>query len=68
MLPSQKELEIPGVKELSEGRRALRKNPFQGKMWIFSGTTQWIYLLLKGRGVVEGLDLRYKKGVKLFLR
>ena len=19
-------------------------------MWIFSGTTQWIYLLLKGRG------------------
>ena len=46
--PPQKELEIPGVKELSEGRRALRKNPFQGKMWIFSEATQWIYLLLKG--------------------
>ena len=42
-------------------------------MWIFSGTTQWIYVLLKGRGEgggggVEGLDLRYKEGVKLFLR
>ena len=59
---TQKELEIPGVKEFSEWRRALRKNPFQGKMWIFSGTTQWIYLLLKGKG-----GGGWKKGVKLFL-
>ena len=43
-------MEIPGVKELSEGQRPLRKNPFQGKIWIFSGTTEWIYLLLKGWG------------------
>ena len=48
ILSPQKELEIPGVEELSEGWKALRKNPFQGKMWIFSETTQWIYLLLKG--------------------
>ena len=39
------------------------------KMWMFSGITQWIFLLVKGGGGgVEGLDLRYKKGVKLFLR
>ena len=43
------------------GGGALKKNPFHGKMCIFSGTTQWIYLLLKeGRGV-EGLDLKCKK-------
>ena len=34
ILSPQKELEIPGVEELSEGWKALRKNPFQGKMWI----------------------------------
>ena len=60
---------LKNIKELSEGRRALRKNPFQEKMWMFSGTTQWIFLLVKGGGGgVKGLDLRYKKGVKLFLR
>lgn len=53
-------------KDFSEGAGgALRKNPFHGKMWIFSGTTQWIYLLLKegggGGAGVEGLDLKCKK-------
>ena len=51
ILPPQKELEIPVVKDFSEeGGGALKKNPFHGKMCIFSGTTQWIYLLLKEAG------------------
>ena len=56
-------------KDFSEGAGgALRKNPFHGKMWIFSGTTQWIYLLLKeggGGGGGGGGGIRFEMQERL---
>jgi len=47
-------LELAGVKEFSEGWRALRKNPFHGKIWVFPEITQQIYLTLQARGGGDG--------------